>query len=109
MQVWHLRGWATNRARPHTKHCLQHNVGLGGAVVVTMYHRPDDSEAPTPELVKKTEGEAEDGRKWAGYNPAVEARWTTEADLERVRSRSKNSAYMLKGRKAYKGDPEARL
>src|SRR5271154_1974206 len=27
--VWHLRGWAVNRAKPHTKNCLQHNLGLG--------------------------------------------------------------------------------
>ncbi|POR33913.1 Non-specific lipid-transfer protein, partial [Tolypocladium paradoxum] len=33
--VWHLRGWANNRAVPGTRHCLQHNLGLGGAVVVT--------------------------------------------------------------------------
>ena len=96
-----------NRAKPHTRHCLQHNVGLGGAVVVTLYRRPDDSEAPSPEQAKQTQ--TEDGRKWAGYNPAVEARWTTDADLERVRSRSKNSAYMLKGRKAYTGETQARL
>jgi hypothetical protein len=75
-----------------------------------MYRRPDDSEAPTPEQAKKTEGRSEDGRKWAGYNPAVEARWTTDAELERVRSRLKNSTYMLKGRKAYTGDgAQARL
>ena len=109
IQVWHLRGWATNRAVPHTRHCLQHNVGLGGAVVVTMYRRPDDSEAPTPEDSMKTAGKVEDGRKWAGYNPAVEARWTTDQDLERVRSRTKNSAFMLKGRKAYNGESQARL
>jgi sterol carrier protein 2 len=103
--VWHLRGWATNRAKPHTKHCLQHNVGLGGAVVVTMYKRPDDSEAPMPEESKKTQ---EDGRKWAGYNPAVEARWISKSDLDRVKSRA-NSAKMQEGWKPYQGETQARL
>jgi len=77
--------------------------------MVTMYRRLDDSEAPTPEQVKNTEGKTDDGRKWAGYNPAVEERQTTEADLERIRSSSKNSAYMVKGHKAYTGDSKARL
>jgi sterol carrier protein 2 len=105
--VWHLRGWATNRAKPHTRHCLQHNLGLGGAVVITMYRRPDRSEAPTPENSKQSQGKVEDGRKWAGYNPAVEARWITDADLERVKSRVKGSIKMVEGRRAFKG--EARL
>ena len=39
--VWHLRGWANNRLVKDTKYCLQHNLGLGGAVVVTVYKRAD--------------------------------------------------------------------
>ena len=40
--VWHLRGWANNRLVPSgTKVALQHNLGLGGAVVVTVYERAD--------------------------------------------------------------------
>jgi len=103
-QVWHLRGWATNRAKPHTRHCLQHNVGLGGAVVVTLYRRPDDSEAPTPQESKKLQGKVNDGRKWAGYNPAIEARWIAEGDLEKVRSQKKGSNKMIEGRKPFQGD-----
>ena len=38
---WHLRGWANNRLVDGTKACLQHNLGLGGAVVVTIYKRAD--------------------------------------------------------------------
>ncbi len=41
---WHLRGWANNRLVKDTKYCLQHNLGLGGAVVVTIYKRADDKE-----------------------------------------------------------------
>ncbi|KAI5300670.1 hypothetical protein KEM56_002285, partial [Ascosphaera pollenicola] len=39
--VWHLRGWANNRLVPDTDVALQHNLGLGGAVVVTLYKRAD--------------------------------------------------------------------
>lgn len=75
---------------------------------MTMYRRTDDSEAPSPEQSKKSEGKVDDGRKWAGYNPAVEARWISETDLERVRSKLKGSRKMAEGRKAFKGD-QARL
>jgi hypothetical protein len=75
---------------------------------VTLYRRPDDSEAPTTEKSKKTQGKADDGRKWAGYNPAVEARWITEGDLEKVRSQTKGSNTMIEGRKVFKGE-QARL
>ena len=109
MQVWHLRGWAVNRAKPHTRYCLQHNLGLGGAVVVTLYRRPDGSEAPAPEEAKESQGKANDGRKWAGYNPAIEARWITDNDLERVRSQIKKSFKMVEGRTPFKGDERARL
>ena len=35
--VWHLRGTAGDRQVPNAKVALQHNLGLGGACVVTMY------------------------------------------------------------------------
>jgi hypothetical protein len=44
------------------KHCLQHNLDLEDGVVVTLYHHPDDSEAPTPEQSRKSQGKIEDGR-----------------------------------------------
>jgi acetyl-CoA acetyltransferase len=37
--VWHLRGTAGERQVPDAKVALQHNLGLGGACVVTMYRR----------------------------------------------------------------------
>jgi len=37
--VWHLRGQAGERQVPNAKVALQHNLGLGGACVVTMYRR----------------------------------------------------------------------
>ncbi|NUP04925.1 MAG: lipid-transfer protein [Polyangiaceae bacterium] len=35
--VWQLRGQADKRQVPNAKVALQHNIGLGGAAVVTMY------------------------------------------------------------------------
>jgi sterol carrier protein 2 len=35
--TWNLRGQAVNRQVDKAKLALQHNVGLGGAVVVTLY------------------------------------------------------------------------
>jgi acetyl-CoA acetyltransferase len=37
--VWQLRGQADKRQVPNAKVALQHNLGLGGACVVTMYRR----------------------------------------------------------------------
>jgi acetyl-CoA acyltransferase len=37
--VWQLRGQAEKRQVPNAKVALQHNLGLGGACVVTMYRR----------------------------------------------------------------------
>lgn len=37
--VWHLRGQAGERQVPGAKVALQHNLGLGGACVMTMYRR----------------------------------------------------------------------
>jgi sterol carrier protein 2 len=37
--VWHLRGQAEARQVEGAKIALQHNLGLGGACVMTMYRR----------------------------------------------------------------------
>ena len=37
--VWQLRGTADRRQVPNVTHALQHNLGLGGACVVTLYGR----------------------------------------------------------------------
>ncbi|KAK8094149.1 Non-specific lipid-transfer protein [Apiospora hydei] len=87
--VWHLRGWANNRDFPHTKYALQHNLGLGGAVVVTVYSRPDRSEVP--KLDSATIGTINK----LGYNPAIEAKGFTAAQAAAVRSKSKSSAWAL--------------
>lgn len=82
--VWQLRGWATNRLVTGATVALQHNLGLGGAVVCTVYKRAD--------------GQSNDDISTAsdvGYNPAVEARGFTAAQADRVRSRRSRSAWAL--------------
>lgn len=88
--VWHLRGWANNRAVDGTKYCLQHNLGLGGAVVVTVYKRADGKEAPVG-LDSATVGK----RNGLGYNPAVEAKGFTKQQATAVRSKEKRSEWAL--------------
>lgn len=88
--VWHLRGWANNRAVKGTKYALQHNLGLGGAAVVTVYKRPDGQEASVL-------GSEEVGRvSGVGYNPAVEARGFTEEQADKVRSKRRSEFALTK-------------
>ncbi|KAL8681698.1 MAG: hypothetical protein Q9186_002215 [Xanthomendoza sp. 1 TL-2023] len=82
--VWQLRGWADNRLVNGAKVALQHNLGLGGAVVCTVYERAD--------------GESNDQVSSAGdigYNPAVEARGFTKEQVDSVRSRKSRSEWAL--------------
>ncbi|MEE2652837.1 MAG: lipid-transfer protein, partial [Pseudomonadota bacterium] len=37
--VWQLRGTAQGRQVSNARHALQHNLGIGGACVVTLYGR----------------------------------------------------------------------
>ncbi|OTB03492.1 hypothetical protein M426DRAFT_321642 [Hypoxylon sp. CI-4A] len=83
--VWHLRGWANNRAAPRTRYGLQHNLGLGGAAVVSVYCRPDRSVAP---LLSDAEIGSRNG---LGYNPAVEAKGFTKQQCGAVLSRNASS------------------
>lgn len=78
--VWHLRGWAKRRSVASTRYCLQHNMGMGGATVVTIYKRIDGEVAPRVEDTKPEE----DGRSRLGYNPAEEARSISREDWKSV-------------------------
>ncbi|EXJ64588.1 sterol carrier protein 2 [Cladophialophora yegresii CBS 114405] len=87
--TWHLRGWANNRLVKDTKYCLQHNLGLGGAVVVTVYKRADGKTA-TPvsdEQVAKATG--------LGYNPATEAKGFTTEQVRRTVSQKQFSDWAV--------------
>ncbi|KAI1417959.1 thiolase-like protein [Hypoxylon sp. FL1857] len=87
--VWHLRGWANNRKVSGTRYALQHNLGLGGAVVVTVYSRPDKGLAP--ELDSATVGK----KNGLGYNPAVEAKGFTAQQCRSVLSKKAFSEWAL--------------
>ncbi|KAJ3735276.1 putative thiolase [Lentinula guzmanii] len=66
------------------KYGLVHNVGLGGAVVVSLLRRP--------EFFK--EG-GEDGRDRLGYNHAHECRRITMNDVDKVNSKKESSPYLM--------------
>ncbi|KAF1921683.1 thiolase-like protein [Ampelomyces quisqualis] len=87
--VWHLRGWANNRSVKDTKAALQHNLGLGGAVVCTVYKRADGSAATdlSDEQVSKKTG--------LGYNPATQAKGFTKQQVDSVRSKKARSDWAL--------------
>ncbi|CAD6591436.1 MAG: hypothetical protein ASARMPRED_005392 [Alectoria sarmentosa] len=87
--VWQLRGWANNRLVEDTKVALQHNLGLGGAAVVTVYKRADGK---TNEVVRDQEVKS---KNWVGYNPAVEAKGFTKAQVDHVRSKKSRSEWAL--------------
>lgn len=90
--VWHLRGWATNRLVPNTKYCLQHNLGLGGAVVVTLYKRADNKTVDP-----KNSSNKNDGRSRLGYNPAIEARHITKDQFRAAVSKTSSDPYAYGG------------
>ena len=87
--VWHLRGWANNRAVQGTKWALQHNLGLGGAAVVTVYRRADGKAAPAVDTA--TVGRVNK----LGYNPAVEAKGFTAEQAKQVRSKDRAPDHAL--------------
>jgi sterol carrier protein 2 len=87
--TWQLRGWANNRLVENAPVALQHNLGLGGAVVVNVYKRADgkpNTQLSNEEITKNS---------WLGYNAAVEARGVSSADAAKVRSRTKQSQWAL--------------
>ncbi|KAL7918648.1 putative lipid-transfer protein, mitochondrial precursor [Trichoderma austrokoningii] len=87
--VWHLRGWANNRAVPNTRYAMAHNLGLGGAVVVTILKRADGEAATVvdSETVGKANG--------LGYNPAVEAKGFSKEQADAVRSKTARNDWAL--------------
>ncbi|KAF8472418.1 thiolase-like protein [Gautieria morchelliformis] len=85
-----LRGWAGPMQvpglfdkDPRGKYGLVHNIGLGGAVVVSLLRRPEFYRDCAP-----------DGRDRLGYNHAHEVRPITKADVDKVKSKH-TSAFIL--------------
>ena len=103
--MWHLRGWAENRLVPGTRYCLQHNMGLGGATVVSILGRADGQYAPEPSSVR----DRVDGRQRLGYNPALEARGVREEDFEAVRSRRASSKWAAETFEVMRSSRDANL
>lgn len=87
--VWQLRGWANNRLVDNTTVALQHNLGLGGAVVCSVYKRPDGkaNKKLSDEEIAKISG--------VGYNPAVEAKGFTKEMVDKVRSKKARSEWAI--------------
>ncbi|KAG9007951.1 hypothetical protein FRB95_010134 [Tulasnella sp. JGI-2019a] len=87
-----LRNWAGPMQAPglfdiadkRGKYGLVHNIGLGGAVVVSLLRRPEFW----------VDG-GTDGRARLGYNHAHEARPVTKADVEKARATKEYSPYIL--------------
>ena len=73
----------------NTKFALQHNLGLGGCVVVTVYRRPDGKENNSLSDADVVEASNFD------YNPATEARFITKSDFEKVRSKTSRVDFAL--------------
>nr|OQO27875.1 hypothetical protein B0A51_05188 [Rachicladosporium sp. CCFEE 5018] len=86
--TWQLRGWANNR-HVDADVALQHNLGLGGAVVINVYKRADGKANRQLSDAEITKASAFD------YNPATEAKHPSVADTEKVRSRTHRSDYAL--------------
>ena len=81
-------GWANTRL-VDADVALQHNLGLGGAVVINVYKRADggkNSKISDQEVIKRS--------SW-DYNPATEARFITKEDAEEVRSKKYRVEYAL--------------
>jgi len=59
--VWQLRGHCGKRQVQGAKVALSHNLGLGGACVVTIYKRPDawQNHAPKQQITRATSIEGE--------------------------------------------------
>lgn len=87
--TWQLRGWANNRLVDGADVALQHNLGLGGAVVINVYKRADGKKS-----VKMSDEEIKQASQFS-YNPAVEARYVTKEEGEKVRSKTVRSEYAL--------------
>lgn len=85
---WQLRGWANNRL-VDCDVALQHNLGLGGAVVVNVYKRADgknNRKMSDQEVVRTSAFD---------YNPAVQAKTPSPADIDKVRSKTARCDYAL--------------
>jgi sterol carrier protein 2 len=74
---------------PDTFAALQHNIGLCGAVVVTVFKRADGNKATKRTLDEVAKVPV------SGYNPAIEAKGFTREQFEQVWSKTSKSTFAL--------------
>ncbi|EME83117.1 uncharacterized protein MYCFIDRAFT_46997 [Pseudocercospora fijiensis CIRAD86] len=86
--TWQLRGWANTR-HVDANVALQHNLGLGGCVVVNVYKRADGKWNK-----KLSDQDAIKGTNWK-YNPATAAKTPSMQEAEKVRSKKYAVQYAL--------------
>jgi len=86
--VWQLRGWANTRHVP-ARIALQHNLGLGGAVVINVYKRADGK--PNQ---KMSDAEVAKTTNWS-YNPATAVKTPSMVEAEKVLSKKFKSEYAM--------------
>ncbi|EME46291.1 thiolase-like protein [Dothistroma septosporum NZE10] len=86
--TWQLRGWANTRHVP-AKVALQHNLGLGGCVVINVYKRADGKENK-----KLSDQEAVKGTNWK-YNPATAAKTPSMEEAKKVLSKKFQVEYAM--------------
>ena len=68
---------------------LQHNLGLGGAVVINVYKRADgkkNAKLSDEQIIKNSDWD---------YNPATAAKFVTKEDADKVRSKKNRNEYAL--------------
>ncbi|XP_066299307.1 sterol carrier protein 2-like [Branchiostoma lanceolatum] len=77
---WQLRGLAGKRQVPGVKLGLQHNIGLGGAVVISLYRHgfPEYSRKPGVRMVRTAAAVSSDGFKVAPVFAAMETKLNQE-------------------------------
>lgn len=85
---WQLRGWANNR-HVDAKVALQHNLGLGGCVVINIYKRADGKQNK-----KLSDQEVIKGTNWK-YNPATAAKTPSMEEAKQVLSKKYSVQYAL--------------
>ncbi|XP_035699185.1 non-specific lipid-transfer protein-like isoform X2 [Branchiostoma floridae] len=77
---WQLRGLAGKRQVPGVKLGLQHNIGLGGAVVIALYRHgfPEYNRMPGIQMVRTAAAASSDGFKVAPVFAAMETKLKQE-------------------------------
>lgn len=78
---WQLRGQAGKRQVPGAKLALQHNLGLGGAVVVTIYKMGFQDAEPRSTRIQLATTSAEDGFKAQFVFKEIEKKLQEEGEL----------------------------